>query len=250
MAVSPLALPFEEAIAYFRSKLNIPSERWDQIVAEAHDWAFAVAGVTKGELLEDLRQAIEKALTEGTTLQEFRQDFDEIVEQRGWSYRGGRDWRTAIIFGTNIRVAYAAGRYRQMTEPAVLAARPYWMWRHGDSYQPRPLHQEWDGLILAASDPWWQTHYPPCGFGCRCRVFSLSTTEVERMGREPDQAPNDGFYTWTDSAGNSQMLPKGVDPGWGYAPGASLPEQRKQILQRTLDRLPLRLKREVQDDIS
>ena len=50
-------------------------------------------------------------------------------------------------------------------------------------------------------------------------------------------------------SGNSQMLPKGVDPGWGYAPGASLPEQRKQILQRTLDRLPLRLKREVQDDI-
>jgi uncharacterized protein with gpF-like domain len=241
-------LPPGEAISYFRQKINLPSTTWQDIWREANNWAFQVAGVTKAQLLNDLRESVDKSIADGTTLEEFRQNFDSIAAKHGWAYNGNRNWRSAVILETNIQTAYAAGRYRQMTQPEVLSARPYWQWRHGGSIEPRPLHQEWDGLILRASDPWWETHYPPCGFGCKCKVFSFSERELQ--GREPDTAPNNGTYQWTDSRGNTHTLPNGVDPGWNYAPGASLPQQRQQILRNTLSQLPEALRRQVEDDIN
>ena len=32
----------------------------------------------------------------------------------------------------------------------------------------RPQHLEWDGLVLPVDHPFWKTHAPPNGWGCRC----------------------------------------------------------------------------------
>ena len=69
-------------------------------------------------LVSDLRGAVEQAIAEGTTLETFRRDFDDIVARHGWSYKGGRNWRTEVIYGTNLRTSYAAGRYQQMQDGA------------------------------------------------------------------------------------------------------------------------------------
>jgi len=158
-------LPFEEAIAFFRAKLSIPTLRWTDLWQEMHARGFAVAGAYKADLLLDFRKAIDKAISDGATIEDFRKAFDTIVANHGWSYNGARAWRTRVIFETNIRTAYATGRYRQMTDPDVLKSRPFWEYRHGDSVHPRKLHLSWDRLVLAADDPWWQTHYPPNGWG-------------------------------------------------------------------------------------
>lgn len=52
-------LPFAEQIAFFRRKLNVPTERWDDLWQAAHDRAFVVAGAAKADLLEDLRGAVD-----------------------------------------------------------------------------------------------------------------------------------------------------------------------------------------------
>ena len=39
-----LALPFAQAIEFFRAKLDLPTDAWDDIWQEAHDRAFVVAG--------------------------------------------------------------------------------------------------------------------------------------------------------------------------------------------------------------
>ncbi len=38
--------PFTEQVAFFRKKINLPSERWDDIKKSAHDRGFIVAGAT------------------------------------------------------------------------------------------------------------------------------------------------------------------------------------------------------------
>ncbi len=102
---------------------------------------FAVAGA-KGALLNDLREAVDRAIAEGITLEVFRKTFDQVVATRGWSYQGDRDWRSNIIYSTNLRTAYGAGRFEQLQ--AVKSRRPYWQWRHGGSRHPRPLHLAMD----------------------------------------------------------------------------------------------------------
>ena len=35
-------------------------------------------------------------------------------------------------------------------------------------------------MTLPVSDPWWQTHRPPNGYRCRCRVVSVTQRDYDR----------------------------------------------------------------------
>jgi len=214
-------LPFEEAIAFFRQKANVKTERWTDVWREAHSRAFMVAGAATDALVEDFREAIDKAISEGTTLEEFRRDFDMIVKKHGWVYHGSPGWRSQVIYETNLAGAYSAGRYAQMSDPDVTEAFPYWEYRHGDSRRPRPQHLAWNGTVLKCDDPFWSTHYPPNGWRCSCYVVPVSHADMRRMGRSgPDQAPEVRMTKWVDKAtGTIHDVPEGIDPGFDYSPG-------------------------------
>jgi len=160
-----ISLPFDEAIAFFRQKINVPTATWKDLLKAMHARAWSVAGAMKEDLLVDLREAVDKAISEGTMLAEFRTDFDPIVQKHGWKYKGGKGWRTAVIFNTNVAVAYATGNWAQMHDPVVLKARPYLRYVASSSAEPRAEHTEWYNLILPADDPFWDTHTPPNGWG-------------------------------------------------------------------------------------
>lgn len=236
------SLPFAEQIAFFKSKLNLPTEHWDDLLGAAHDRAFVVAGVTSADLLADLHAAVLKGIEQGTTLAEFRRDFDALVERNGWvGWTGdgtaeGRAWRTEVIYSTNLRTSYAAGRWAQIQD--VQATRPYLLYRHADGVlSPRPEHLAWDGLVLPVDDPFWQTHYPPNDWGCKCRVFAVSDQDLEKLGKAgPDRAPVPPGDT------------RGIGRGWDYAPGASLQHLRATV-ERKAAALPGPLGRDLLADI-
>lgn len=221
MSIDFTKVPFEEAIQYFKGKVNLPTKTWTDIWQGMHSRAFVVAGATKNELLSDFRTAIDKAISEGTTIEDFRKTFDETVARNGWSYNGERGWRTGVIFNTNMRVAYAAGNYKQMMDNRK--ERPLWRYIGGLSESPRPLHLSWSGTTLPADDPWWDTHYPPNDWGCKCEVVSQTQDEIDEMKKEgvaiSTERPNDGTYQWTDKEGNTHTIPNGIGPGWAYNPG-------------------------------
>ncbi len=218
-----VSLPFEEAIAFFRQKTRLPAEDWTSVWRDAHARAFSVAGATSDALTADFQKAIQKALSEGTTLAEFRRDFDAIVKRHGWEHTGTPGWRASIIYETNLATAYSAGRYAQQTDPAVLAAFPYWVYRHSGAAHPRLMHLAWDGLTLRADDPFWEAHYPPNGWRCGCRVSVTSEDGLRRMGKtEPDAAPPTVTEPWVNPrTGETHQVPVGVDPGFDYNPGAA-----------------------------
>ena len=254
-SVAHTRLPFAEQIAFFRSKLDLPTRAWTDIWQEQHDKSFVVAGAAHADLVADLRGAVDQAIAEGTTLATFRKDFDSIVAKRGWSYNGGRDWRTRVIYGTNLRTSYAAGRYQQMQD--VAAERPFWRYRHSDaSEEPRHVHLSWDGLILRHDDPWWSTHYPPNGWGCKCYIETLAPRDLKRLGKDgPDAAPAVRNRTVTVGAKGPSprtvTVPEGIDPGWAYAPGQSvvLPADQR-VMRRAMGEaytdLLMRVDRQVQ----
>ncbi len=219
--------PFLEQVAVLLAKINVPTTGWTDVWRDEHDAAFMVAGAYKADLLTDLREAVNKAITQTRSLDDFRKDFDKIVEQRGWSYNGGRNWRTRVIYETNMRASYQAGRYAQMTDPDLIESAPYWRYKHSDLVaDPRPEHLAWNGLVLRHDDPFWKTHYPPNGWGCRCTVFATSRKRAEREGYViADAAPALEMEMRVVGArsGNPRTVsvPKGIDPGWDYAPGAS-----------------------------
>jgi hypothetical protein len=238
-----LKAPWQDQIEFFRQKLNLPTEAWDDILKEAHDRAFVVAGAAKADLLDDFRQAVDRILSEGKSIGWFRTNFDAIVEAHGWVYRGARNWRTRVIYQTNIQSSYHAGRYAQLSDPELLSVKPYWVYHHGHPISPRPEHLSWDGIALPATDPWWRTHYTPNGFGCTCWVSAASAREIERKGyRLLKEAPDDGTYDYVDKkTGEMHTLPRGVDYGWDYAPGASVGKPLAALVADKLGVLPAAL---------
>ena len=51
----------------------------DDLTAQEHYRAFAVAGAMKADLLKDLHGAVERAVVDRTTLADFRAEFRAIV---------------------------------------------------------------------------------------------------------------------------------------------------------------------------
>lgn len=234
------SLPFQEQVDFFRQKLNLPTEHYDDILSAGHNRAFVVAGAAKADLLNDLRGAVDKSIAEGKSIQWFRKEFAGIVQKHGWEgwtgsdTKVGRDWRTRVIYSTNIQASYNAGRYAQLSDPELIKNYPYWKYIHNDTVShPRPLHQSWSGTVLRYDDPWWKTHFTPNGYGCRCRIASAGNDEYKGH-----PAPDDGTYEKIDRNGVIHTLPKGVDYGFDYAPGASLAKPLKNFIDQKLTGLP------------
>ncbi|MEW6263375.1 MAG: phage minor head protein [Thermodesulfobacteriota bacterium] len=210
-------LPPEEAIRYFQAKGNRITWDWTDMWREDHAKAFTVAKAAKLDLLQDIRAELDTALVGGGTLADFQKNLIPILQRKGWWGREivdgkevqlGSPARLKTIFNTNIQTAYQVGHYRDMTDPDVLAARPFWRYTAVNDRRTRIQHRAWDNTVLPANDPWWDTHYPPNGFNCRCSAVSLSRRELERDGLAVTASPD-------------TSLP--IDPGWDYNPGRVSP---------------------------
>lgn len=181
---------FQPAIDYFTQKVNLPTRTWRDLHQGQHARAFVVAGAMKEDLLTDLRAAVDGAVLMGESYDTFKRRFKDIVARHGWVHNGSANWRSRVIWQTNVRTAYAAGRYQQMTDPAVLAHMPWWHYDHTTITNPREQHKAWDGLVLRHDDAFWKTNYPPNGWGCNCRVRPLSDRQMRKLKPDgPDTAP-------------------------------------------------------------
>nr|WP_067289861.1 PBECR2 nuclease fold domain-containing protein [Marinobacterium profundum] len=217
------ARPFDEAIKYFSQKLGLPTNGWQDVYGAQHDHAFMVAGANKQAIVEGFATAITAAIEQGETLAAFRERFDDIVATHGWDYKGSRGWRSRLIYETNVRQSYNAGREVQMADPAHRARFPYMEYRHSGAENYRPQHKAWDRLVLSAEDPWWNLHSPSNGYGCKCKKLPVSKRELKRLGKTaPDTAPADEFREFVDKrSGEVRQIPLGIDPGFDHRPGES-----------------------------
>lgn len=90
-------------------------------------------------------------------------------------------------------------------------------------------------MILPADDPFWRTHFPPNGWGCKCTVRQITRRERERL---LSSASEEKFYSAerpviemkpfvNRRTGEVTYVPDGIDPGWHTNPG--MPARRRLL---------------------
>ena len=218
--VRPGGVQFSEAIDYLRSKIPEGTLTSADLAGPVHAKVFAVAGATSTDLLTDIQKSLVSSLEKGTTITQFRKDFDAAVQKSGWAYKGKRGWRTAIIFNTNMRSAHMAGRWSQLL--ANQDARPYLQYRTAGDSRVRPQHRAWNGLIFPIGDVFWQTHYPPNGWACRCTIRAYSADDLKTLGVTPSKPFDLKTRRVVNQDGEiTDQVPVGIDPGWDHNVGKS-----------------------------
>lgn len=249
-----IGLQPEEAIKYFEGKGYAIGFKWQDVWAEAHAKSFTVAGVTKLDVLQDIRGELDKLLKNGGTLQEFKNNLIPTLKEKGWWGKGHivdeatgevvgkrlNPRRLETIFRTNMQSAYMAGRYREQLASAD--ARPWWEYVAVLDSRTRPRHAALSGQIFRFDDAFWQSFYPPNGWNCRCRVRTRSARDVDR--KDLAISNSEGRMGTTeqliDKKGTTRQVPSyqlatgekfTADAGFGYNPGQA-------AFQPALDKYP------------
>lgn len=240
------ALPPEEAIAYFKQKGYMIGFSWEDVWQEEQQAAFTVAKAMQIDLLVDIRSAVDEALANGTTFSDFRKLLKPILVNKGWWGKAemadpqsgeikqvqlGSTRRLKVIYDTNLRTAHSEGQWVRIQN--AKEAFPYLQYDGNNSENPRLQHAAWDGLVLRADDPFWQSHMPVKAWGCKCRVIQMSQGMLDRRGFNVSSAPEVPKYTYTNKrTGEVQQVPKGVDPAFNYPVGGRQANLNKMLADK------------------
>ena len=225
--------PPAEALRFFRDKDYQIGFNFRDVWREEHSAAFTVAKAMQIDILEDIRAAVDTAIEEGQTFQQFQRQLTPTLQKAGWWGRKalvdpktgrealvqlGSPRRLKIIYQTNVRTAQAAGQWSRIQ--AGKEGSPYLLYHLGMAKEHRPEHVTWAGTILPADDPWWHTHFPPNGWNCACGVRQISAREAERLGGVTER-PEMRMQRWRNPRTDEWIeVPEGIDPAWAYNPGA------------------------------
>lgn len=211
-------LPMGEAQKFWRDKVMLSPKEFKALADEAKAKAFAVSGIAKGEELATVFAALQRAIDQGISFDQFKKECGDIFERRGWT--GKRAWRVDNIFRTNIQTAYNVGRYKQLQEDKDVL--PYWMYSAVNDSRTRPEHLAMNGRTWPADHPVWNTWYPPNGYRCRCSVIALTATQVKNRGVKIEEKDPTGRLIEPRSPESGELMPAKQllpDPGFDRNPG-------------------------------
>ena len=88
------------------------------------------------------------------------------------------------IYWANVNTAYAAGEWERTWRTRRVL--PYLEYLTSTAEHKRLEHLAWVGTVLPVEHIWWNTHYPPNGWECQCRVRQLSAHEAKTRPRYGD----------------------------------------------------------------
>jgi SPP1 gp7 family putative phage head morphogenesis protein len=236
-------LPFKEAIEFFRKKgLKISPASWKDLWQRTQIRTFSVARVTAMDVLLDIRNEVDAAVSGGQSLGEFKKELRGKLEKKGWfAPKGERaeiempdgtirkrltGWRVENLYRNNLQTAYSAGRYKQQMESVT---RVFWQYMAIRDAVTRPDHYGQHGKVYHRDHPFWDQWYPLNGFGCRCYVKTLSVRQMEQRDLE-------------EETGGVKEKP---DEGWRYNPGKEGIDKWQPDIKKYPERLREQYSKEV-----
>lgn len=239
--------PPKEVADFFRNKRVRPSFSFRDVEPEEHAVNFTVAKGMQIDVLTAVKAALQQAIDDGVPYAQFAKELEPRLRKLGWwGVKGqidpvtgklrkvqlGSPRRLKTIYRANMRSARAAGQWDRIQR--TKQALPYLVYLLGPSERHRPLHQAKEGLVLPVDDPFWQTWYPPNGWGCKCHVRQITRREAEErgVGDSPELPMRDSFNPRT---GEIKTIPSGIDPGWEINPALHRQRHMERLLADKLD---------------
>lgn len=223
-----------EALKHLKGKRSHISFAWQDTASYEHAVSFTVAKMMDEDMLAETRAAVTDALANGTDFATFQKRLKPYLMARGWwgqavmgdpdtgeiqKVQLGSTRRLRTIYHTNLHTAYAAGQWERIQRNKKLF--PYLKYIPSDAAEPRESHKPFYGMVLPVDDPFWSTHFPPNGWGCKCNVRALTREQAEKTGISKSPVLKDVEHINTRT-GEVEYYPEGVNPSFAHNPGDRL----------------------------
>ena len=186
-------MPPEEAVAYMKAQdLTAETFHWTDLWQSQHDRAFTISCLARADLLERLHESLVKSVSGELDRTDWLLQTRALLQKEGlWGTVEETDPETGeqlkttfnearlrLIHDTNVRQALAAGKWQNLLR--TQARNPYVRYISADDDRTCPEHRAWHNVVLPIDDPWWDTHRPPNGYHCRCKVVGVSKVKYRR----------------------------------------------------------------------
>lgn len=246
---------------------------WKDTLEHQHGRSFVIAKMAQTDLLLKMHESLIAAHQQGWSYSKWAKQVTPQLKEAGWwgkkeafnpktgkmeMVQLGSPRRLQVIFRTNMRTSMMAAHYQRLKGLSDML--PMWRYVAVMDRRTRPAHSALNNLVFRHDHDFWDTHFPPNGWGCRCTVTAESdgslaslTDEIESANRAapvgqreqvPQVIPNtvvpdkDGAF-------------RGVTPdlGWSYNPG-SMPWVLDSMLAQRIKKLPETLARLTVDQVA
>jgi len=202
---SPYVLPNELYVHYFKNiygavglgfgfeqDFEVNTSRWKSAVRYRQNTEF-FSGAKTWHHVNDLSI---KVFTDEGLKRPFK-EFREIAQGINQDYNV--NWLKTEQ-NSAFRVAQSAEHWHQITDEEDLF--PWLRYQTAGDGKVRPMHAEWDGITRPVKDPFWDDHFPPNDFGCRCIITQLEN------GRKTDLrgVPKNDSKVFSNNPGTSGVI--------------------------------------------
>lgn len=164
----------EDAIKFFK-KLGIkPSLNWKETLAAILNNAFAIAGVKNMDSIMDAKQLIEKAIEDGTDLDDFKKKIKEDLQLR--------NWHADLVVTQNVANSYNSGSFKRQEQSKDLLPYVRFILGARMHHTPGCLWLVNNKVAIRIDDPLINKFYPSRHFRCATIAKSVSEKWVDDNG--------------------------------------------------------------------
>lgn len=157
-----------------------------------------------------LRETVNELIAGGAIVKDGQEALEQRFAELGLD--GSKPYRLEQIFRTQTQLAHNAAAWQDTQRPEIQEI--LWGYKYvtvGDD-RVRPEHAAWDGVTLPKDNAFWNTHWPPNGYNCRCMAIPLyDERPIVKAKRLPDgsiaQVDPDFAYNPGQLAGSKGIIP-------------------------------------------
>jgi len=153
----------------FQAPQNISFDTPDyNFVDQVNKNLYRFAGAKSYQQLSDMSKMLIGDDGKVIDFKTFRANIDEYrATALGLDEQYNSNW-LYTEYNNAVNSGLAAKRWKEFEDTADIF--PNLEYRTAGDSQVRESHKELNGIIKPINDPFWDTYYPPNGWGCRCRA--------------------------------------------------------------------------------
>lgn len=210
--------------------INILASDQAQEFIETHA-SVLNTGFKQVKMSESMRRRLERSnyIFSGIkTFHELNEAFPSLIDENGNRKPFERFLNDVHKIDETYNRNYLRAEYNFVQASAEMAAKWEQFAEDGDHYnlqyrtagddKVRPEHAALNGVTLPMSDPFWESYYPPNGWGCRCTVVQVRkskypiTPQDEAMARGEEALQSDTKGVFRFNAGKQQKAVPDYNP--------------------------------------